>query len=119
MIRREPAWRREGSEPDYRFTLANERTFLAWIRTALALLAAGVAFEQFATRLQPRALVLAVGIGLSVLAAALSLLAYLRWRDHEIAMRHARALPHSSIVLLLAVILALLCALLVALMLAS
>jgi putative membrane protein len=27
-------------EPDYRFTLANERTFLAWIRTALALLAA-------------------------------------------------------------------------------
>jgi uncharacterized membrane protein YidH (DUF202 family) len=32
----EPAWRHEGTEPDYRFTLANERTFLAWIRTALA-----------------------------------------------------------------------------------
>ncbi|WGX94997.1 YidH family protein [Nocardioides sp. L-11A] len=32
----------EGSEPDPRFTMANERTFLAWIRTALALLAAGV-----------------------------------------------------------------------------
>lgn len=31
------------AEPDYRFTLANERTFLAWIRTALALLAGGVA----------------------------------------------------------------------------
>lgn len=37
----EPAWRNEGTEPDYRFTLANERTFLAWIRTALALLAGG------------------------------------------------------------------------------
>ena len=33
-------------EPDYRFTLANERTFLAWIRTALALIAGGVAVVQ-------------------------------------------------------------------------
>jgi hypothetical protein len=30
----------DGAEPDPRFTLANERTFLAWIRTALALIAA-------------------------------------------------------------------------------
>jgi putative membrane protein len=35
-----------GEEPDYRFTLANERTFLAWIRTSLALLAGGVAVVQ-------------------------------------------------------------------------
>ena len=33
-------------EPDYRFTLANERTFLAWMRTALATLAAGLVFDQ-------------------------------------------------------------------------
>lgn len=33
-------------EPDYRFTLANERTFLAWQRTALGLLAAAVALVQ-------------------------------------------------------------------------
>lgn len=33
----------EGEEPDPRFSLANERTFLAWLRTALALLAGGVA----------------------------------------------------------------------------
>ena len=32
-----------GKDPDYRFTLANERTFLAWIRTALALSAGGLA----------------------------------------------------------------------------
>ena len=32
-----------GTEPDPRFTFANERTFLAWIRTALGFLAAGVA----------------------------------------------------------------------------
>ena len=36
----------DGVEPDYRFTLANERTFLAWIRTALGLLAGGVAVRQ-------------------------------------------------------------------------
>ena len=36
-----------GTEPDPRFTLANERTFLAWIRTSLALLAGGIAIEAF------------------------------------------------------------------------
>ena len=43
---RGPSWRRDGQEPDYRFSLANERTFLAWIRTALALLAGGVLLDQ-------------------------------------------------------------------------
>ena len=43
---REPAWRKTGTTPDYRFSLANERTFLAWIRTALGLLAGGVAVRQ-------------------------------------------------------------------------
>ena len=42
-----PAWQHRllagGDEPDPRFTLANERTFLAWVRTALALLAGMVA----------------------------------------------------------------------------
>jgi putative membrane protein len=36
---REPAWRKTGNTPDYRFSMANERTFLAWIRTSLALIA--------------------------------------------------------------------------------
>ena len=31
------------TEPDIRFSLANERTFLAWVRTSIALVAAGVA----------------------------------------------------------------------------
>jgi len=39
---------RVGEAPDYRFSLANERTYLAWIRTALGFLAAGVGLDQLA-----------------------------------------------------------------------
>src|SRR5881398_3343497 len=90
---RTPSWRRQGREPDYRFSLANERTFLAWIRTALALLAGGVLLDQFSTRLAPHVVVRGLSVGLGVLAAALCAMAYRRWRDNEIAMRHARPLP--------------------------
>jgi putative membrane protein len=40
---RQPQPTGDEREPDYRFTVANERTFVAWIRTALALIAGGVA----------------------------------------------------------------------------
>lgn len=98
----EPRWRRLGKEPDYRFSLANERTFLAWIRTALALLAGGVLLDQFSTTLGPRVAIVALAIVLSVLAAALALLAYGRWRGNEIAMRLEQPLPPSLVVPLLA-----------------
>lgn len=53
VSRRFPRWVfGEGSEPDPRFTLANERTFLAWIRTSLALLACGIALEAVAPPMQ-------------------------------------------------------------------
>ena len=90
---REPAWRREGEEPDYRFSLANERTFLAWIRTALAVLAGGVLLDQFATKLKPEFAVVVLATLLCLLAALLCAMAYRRWRANEIAMRHARPLP--------------------------
>jgi putative membrane protein len=94
----EPAWRREGSDPDYRFTLANERTFLAWIRTALALVAAGVLLDQFATKLKPAGAVLVLAVLLCLGAAMLCLVAYFRWRGNEIAMRHARPLPPPAVI---------------------
>jgi putative membrane protein len=99
---RRPPWQREGQEPDYRFSLANERTFLAWIRTALALLAGGIALDQFAMHLAPRALVIAVAIGLVVLAAVLFPMAYARWKAVEQAMRGARPLPAAAGIPLLA-----------------
>jgi len=97
---REPAWRRQGEEPDYRFSLANERTFLAWIRTALALLAGGVLLDQFSTKLNPPAVVVMLAVALCGLA--LCVLAYVRWRANEIAMRHKRGLPHTIAIPLLA-----------------
>jgi putative membrane protein len=91
-------WQKQGQEPDYRFSLANERTFLAWIRTALAVLAGGILLHQFATKLEPRWVLLALSAGLAVMSAVIGAGAYLHWRDNEIAMRHARPLPFSLLV---------------------
>ena len=98
-----PNWQMQGKEPDYRFTLANERTFLAWIRTSLALLAGGVLLDQLGPA-YPRALVLLTSLTLVLVAAFFSVTAYLRWRANEIAMRNDQALPH-TILLPVAVIL--------------
>lgn len=99
---REPKWRGVGEDPDYRFSLANERTFLAWIRTALALLAAGVLLEQFSTGLGPRVVVVVLAVVLGLLAAGLSAMAYFRWRANEIAMRSGGRLPGTLAISLIA-----------------
>ena len=83
-----------GSEPDPRFTLANERTFLAWTRTALALLATGLAITEFVES-QPRAVRLAVGVPLMLLGAAVAGGSYRRWESVERALRTGRPLPYS------------------------
>ena len=75
-----------GEEPDYRFTLANERTFLAWIRTALALAAGGLGSisllaDEFAGAE-------AVGILLLALSFLTAGAAYRRWARAETSMRH-------------------------------
>ena len=109
-----PSWRQGGREPDYRFSLANERTFLAWIRTALSLLAGGVLLEQFATRLEPRFVVVGLAIALAILSSILSAVAYLRWKASEIAMRHDRPLPATIAIPLLALSAAIVAAVIVA-----
>ena len=106
-----------GEKPDYRFSLANERTFLAWIRTALALLAGGVLLEQFATRLQPHLALIGVAVLLAALSAALCAAAYTRWRANEIAMRHRRRLASTIAIPLLSVATSLVAAILALLLL--
>lgn len=90
-----PAWQLQGKEPDYRFSLANERTFLAWVRTALALLAGAVLLDQVSVKFPGHDYVAYLAIFSSVTAAAMFLLAFLRWKSNEIAMRHDRPLPTS------------------------
>lgn len=81
-----------GSEPDVRFSLANERTFLAWIRTSLALLAVGVALEALEVPIEPgfRLAASAVFLGLGVLTPVQ---AWTGWVRVERALRLSRPLP--------------------------
>lgn len=90
-----------GEQPDYRFSLANERTFLAWIRTALALDAGGLAAFQLLPDLTvPLAreviALLLVGLGTTVAAAS-----FRRWLRSERALRTGTPLPPSRLPLLL------------------
>lgn len=85
---------RHGTEPDARFTLANERTFLAWIRTALALIAGGVALELLGLQLQP-GLRLAASLVLVIVGVILPALAWVNWMRAERALRKAEPLPSS------------------------
>ena len=109
--------RAAGSDPDYRFTLANERTFLAWFRTALALIAGGVAVVQLVPALAfPGALHL-LGILLTVAGGGLSFAAILRWRRVQAAMRREEDLPPTRIPVILGLGLATLTAFVVVLLL--
>lgn len=83
-----------GEEPDYRFTMANERTFLAWIRTALALAAGGLASLHVISDAYGSALPGIALLGLSVATAAT---AYHRWALNEMSMRLGRPLPSSRL----------------------
>lgn len=80
-------------EPDYRFTMANERTFLAWQRTALGLLAASVALVQLVPELTIPGARRLLGIGLAVLAILTSGMGLLRWQQADHAMRRGDPLP--------------------------
>jgi putative membrane protein len=92
-----------GTEPDPRFTFANERTFLAWSRTALALVVAGLAIVQL---LPPfpgvpvgRHL---LGIPLITLGAVLAVVAYTEWVRNQHALRRGEPMPRSVLPWILA-----------------
>jgi putative membrane protein len=102
-VRRWPGWVYDtGDEPDYRFSFANERTFLAWVRTGLALIAGGVALDSFDVGLSAAAsrACAAVLLLLGALAASSS---WFRWARSERAIRRGDPLPATWSTALLAV----------------
>jgi len=97
--------REEGGTPDYRFSLANERTFLAWLRTALALIGGGFAVDQFLPDLR---WAWRAGLALALLGAGVlcSLRAVNHWMRCERAMRRGEDLPVSRFPALLSIVVA-------------
>jgi putative membrane protein len=92
-----------GHDPDYRFSLANERTFLAWIRTALALVAGGLVATQLLPELAVPFGREVIGISLVVLGTVLAAASFRRWVSNEEAMREDRSIPESRLPAVLAV----------------
>jgi inner membrane protein YidH len=87
--------------PDTRFTQANERTFLAWNRTALAFIASGLAVEQFLDT--GRAARLVVAIPLILLGGCVGVAGYFRWKHAEDAIRSGQDLAPSRMPKVLAI----------------
>lgn len=89
-----------GTEPDYRFTLANERTFLAWVRTALALLGASIVISELSASSRRHGWDLTL---LAVLCTAtttlIALTAFSRWRRVQDAIRRNEPLPPPTLIL--------------------
>ena len=82
-----------GSEPDARFSLSNERTALAWVRTGLALVAGGVALSTFAAFAELPVLISIVAMVACLGGAALAVSALFSWRRVERALRLDQPLP--------------------------
>ncbi len=82
-----------GDEPDPRFSLANERTALAWMRTALALVGGGVAIVSLSSLSTLPAWAALVGAAACIGGAALAVRAVRAWAKIERALRLRQPLP--------------------------
>lgn len=91
-----------GSDPDARFSLANERTALAWLRTALALVAGGVAMTTLASFTNEDRLLDVLATLACVAGGVLAISAIVQWRKSERALRLGEPLPPPQLLPVLA-----------------
>lgn len=91
-----------GEEPDPRFSLANERTALAWMRTALALVGGGVAFVSLASLSTLPSWTALLGAAACLGGAGLAVRAVLAWARVERALRLREPLPSPGALVALA-----------------
>jgi putative membrane protein len=85
----------DSSEPDARFSYANERTFLAWIRTSLGLVTAGLAITQLLPPFDFPGGRRLIGLPLIALGVVIAMSSLRNWRGNERAMRLGQPLPES------------------------
>ncbi len=98
-----------GTDPDYRFTLANERTFLAWVRTALSFFISSIALEGLKKYSESNFEYDLIIIVLALISLALIFFAYFRWRNTELLIRKGQPINYTFFIFLLAFVLFLLC----------
>lgn len=88
----------EGEEPDPRWTLANERTLLAYERTALGLLVSGLAVAGSRAVAEAPRWFSAIGLPLILLGAAVALEGRRRFLTAQRAMRMGEPLDAPAVV---------------------
>jgi len=88
--------------PEVQFQLANERTYLAWLRTSLALVASGVAAARLLSGQTLRWAWETVGVLLILAGVATAAVARRRWRAMDAAVRAGQPLPAPGIAVIIA-----------------
>jgi len=91
-------------EPDVQLSFANERTFLAWERTALGLITAGLAITQLLPSFDFPGGRRLIGLPLIALGVVIASMSYWEWHRNQDAIRHDRPLPPSRLPLIVSIV---------------
>jgi putative membrane protein len=94
----------EDPQPDVQLSFANERTFLAWERTALGLITAGLAITQLLPSFDFPGGRRLIGLPLIALGVLIAAVSYWEWRRNQEAIRFDRPLPRSRLPLIVAIV---------------